>query len=134
MNADYIMNGFEVGAALIFILVFFILAISLSIISIIIYWKIFEKAGKPGWASLIPFYNAYLIFEICGFNGWMFLLMMIPFVNMVFLILLNINLAKVFGKDGGFAIGLLFLNIIFLGILAFGNSTYNLSNIKQKSV
>ena len=87
-------------------------------------WKIFTKAGRPGWASIIPFYNLYTEFEIVGMNGWLFLLLLVPIANIVILIMYNIKLANVFGKGTGFAIGLIFLNMIFSLILAFGSAEY----------
>ena len=104
-------------AYLVFLLVFYALIIVAN-------WKIFTKAGKPGWASIIPFYNLYVLFEIAGMNGWLFLLLCLPIVNIVMMILLYINLAKAFGKGTGFIIGLIFLPNIFTLILAFGSSQY----------
>ena len=104
-------------AYLVFLLVFYALIIVAN-------WKIFTKAGKPGWASIIPFYNLYVLFEIVGMNGWLFLLLCIPIVNIVMMIMLYINLAKAFGKGTGFIIGLIFLPNIFTLILAFGSSQY----------
>ena len=96
----------------------------ICVVAIVAVWKIFTKAGKPGWASIVPLYNLYKMFEIAGFNGWMFLLTCIPFVNFVMMILLYINLAKAFGKSGGFAAGLILLNPIFMFMLAFGSAEY----------
>lgn len=101
-------------------IIFFII----GVITIIANWKVFTKVGKPGWTSLIPFYNMYQLFEVAGMNGWMFFLLLIPFVNFIIIIMLNINLAKVFGKDTGFAIGLILFNPIFMLILAFSDATY----------
>lgn len=101
-----------------------IIALIPSIILIIAMWKVFDKAGKPGWAAIIPFYNTYILFEVAGMNGWMFLLMLIPIVNVIILIMMYINLAKAFGKSGGFAVGLIFLNFIFMLILGFGSAKY----------
>ena len=102
-----------------------ILVLVIAVIMIIANWKIYTKAGKPGWASLVPFYNMYVMYEIAGMNGWMFLLTFIPIVNIVIQIMLYLNLAKKFGKSTGFAIGLILLNPIFLLLLAFGNAEYN---------
>lgn len=102
-----------------------ILVLVIAVIMIVANWKIYTKAGKPGWASLVPFYNMYLMYEIAGMNGWMFLLTFIPIVNIVIQIMLYLNLAKKFGKSTGFAIGLILLNPIFLLLLAFGNAEYN---------
>jgi len=102
-----------------------ILVLVIAVIMIIANWKIYTKAGKPGWASIVPFYNMYVMYEIAGMNGWMFLLTFIPIVNIVIQIMLYLNLAKKFGKSTGFAIGLILLNPIFLLLLAFGNAEYN---------
>ena len=101
-----------------------IVSIFIWLLTIIAHWKIFTKAGKPGWASLIPFYNAYVLFQISGFSGWMFLLLLIPFVDFVVLILLYYKLSKAFGKGVGYTLGLLFLNTIFTLILGLGSSKY----------
>lgn len=103
---------------------YIIIVLVISVISIIANWKIFTKANKPGWASIIPFYNMYTQFEIAGMNGWMFLLLCVPIVNIVIAIMLYVNLAKAFGKSTGFAIGLIFLNFIFTLILGFGSAEY----------
>lgn len=87
-------------------------------------WKIFTKAGEPGWAALVPIYNVMILSKICG-RGEMFgLLCLVPCVGIIVSIMLTFDLAKVFGKDTGFAIGLLLLGIVFLPILAFGSSEY----------
>lgn len=104
---------------------YMILILVIAVIMIIANWKVFTKAGKPGWASIIPLYNMYVMFEIAGMNGWMFLLTFIPIVNIIIQIMLYLNLAKKFGKSTGFAIGLILLNPIFLLMLAFGNTEYN---------
>ncbi|MGI5979065.1 MAG: DUF5684 domain-containing protein [Oscillospiraceae bacterium] len=91
-------------------------------ISIAAMWILFQKAHEEGWASLIPFYNTYVLFKITWGNGWLFLLLLIPFANFVIYIITMVKLARVFGKGGGFACGLIFLNTIFLCIMAFDNS------------
>ena len=82
-------------------------------------WLIFQKAGEPGWASLIPFYNTYVLFKITWGNGWLFLLLLIPLANFVILIITYVKLAKAFGKGGRWACGLIFLSAIFMPIMAF---------------
>jgi hypothetical protein len=84
--------------------------------------RFFEKAGEPGWAAIIPFYNLYVLFKITWVQGWKFLLMLIPIANFVIAIITMVKLAKAFGKSGGFAVGLIFLSVIFYCILAFDNS------------
>lgn len=88
------------------------------------YWKIFEKAGKPGWAAIIPIYNILVQLEIIGRPWWWLLLLFVPVANVVIGIMLLFDLAKVFGKGTGFGFGLLFLAPIFIPILAFGSATY----------
>ena len=95
-----------------------------TILIIAAWWKIFSKAGQPGWAAIIPIYNLYVWCKIVGRPWWWILLMLIPLVNFIILIILFIDLAKSFGKGIGFAIGLILLSIIFFPILGFGSATY----------
>lgn len=104
--------------------VYMIFAWAIAIFSIVCMWKVFAKAGKPGWASLIPIYNMVVMFQIAGMSPWMLLLMLLPIANIIVAIMLYINFAKAFGKSGGFACGLIFLNPIFMAILAFDKSEY----------
>lgn len=103
-----------------------ILLIELAIVAFYVYagWKLFTKAGKPGWASIVPIYNILVQLEIVGKPAWWLVLLLIPFVNFVVAILVCIELAKVFGKSTGFGIGLVFLGFIFFPILAFGDAKY----------
>ncbi len=103
-----------------------IVLIYLAVIALMIasMWTVFTKAGQPGWAALIPFYNTYILLVIAGKPGWWLVLMLIPFINIIFAILALCGLANAFGKGGGFVVGLIFLPIIFLPILAFGDATY----------
>lgn len=96
----------------------------IGILSIVAMWKIFTKAGKPGWASIVPIYNIVVMFQISGLNPWLILLFLIPFANIVIMIMMYVKLAKAFDKGTGFALGLIFLNTIFVLILGFGNSKY----------
>jgi len=98
--------------------------IALIAFGIFVQWKIFTKAGKPGWASIVPIYNIIVLLEIVGKQWWYLLLLFIPVVNIVILIMVMIALAQVFGKSGGFAVGLIFLSLIFMAILAFGDAKY----------
>ena len=101
-----------------------ILGLVICIISLIALAKVFKKAGRPGWAVIVPIYNLYVLFDIAWGKGIMFLLMLIPVVNFVIMIMLYVKLAKAFGKSGGFAAGLIFLNLIFVCILGFGSAQY----------
>ena len=87
-------------------------------------WKLYSKAGRPGWASLIPIYTTVVFCRICGRSGWLTLALMIPGVNVIVSIMLSVDLARVFGRGTGFALGLIFLSPIFFPILAFGSSRY----------
>lgn len=105
-------------------MVIWIVAMIISVVLIIAEWKMFKKAGRPGWAALIPFYNMYTIFDIVYGNGWKFLLMLIPLFNIYVMIKLYIDLAYVYGQSTAFGIGLLFLSPIFMCILGFGSAQY----------
>lgn len=96
-------------------------------------WKVFCKAGEPGWASLIPFYNLYVMTRITWGRGWLFIFGFLPLGNLIFAIFTMIKLAKVFGKKGGFACGLIFLSIVFLPILAFGKAEYTGPDLEKST-
>ena len=87
-------------------------------------WKVFEKAGQPGWAAIIPIYNIYIMTKIGGKPGIWTLLCLIPIVNYVFMIWLTNMISKSFGKDEGFTAGMIFLGFIFWPILGFGSAKY----------
>jgi predicted Na+-dependent transporter len=116
MNSDGSLGA--LGFGLLFV------CIPIAVFEIVAFWKVFEKAGQPGWAVLVPFYNGYVILKIAGKPGWWLLLYLIPLVNFVIAILVMIDFAKAFGKGTGFALGLVFLSGIFIPILGFGDATY----------
>jgi hypothetical protein len=87
-------------------------------------WVIFTKAGKPGWAALVPIYNLVVLLEIVGRPIWWVVLLLIPFVGFIVGILVVLDLAKSFGKSVGFGIGFLLLPFVFAPMLAFGDATY----------
>jgi hypothetical protein len=89
---------------------------------VICMWMIYAKAGKPGWAAIIPIYNYIVLLEIVGKPWWWFLLLCIPIVNIVILIMVINLLSKSFGQGVGFTLGLLFLGIIFYPVLAFSKN------------
>lgn len=97
-------------------------ALAIVIVMIIAQWKIFEKAGKPGWASLIPIYNVIVLLEIIRKPWWWILMFLIPIANIIFYVKMINELSKAFGKDVGFTLGLVFLGMIFYPILAFDKS------------
>lgn len=99
------------------------------LISILPMWKIFEKAGEDGWKAIIPIYDTVILLKICGLNPWLVILSFIPYVSFILAIIIWYNLAKAFGKGIGFTLGLIFLDLIFLFILAFGSAEYTNPNI-----
>jgi len=99
--------------------------VSVAVLVVVALWRVFEKAGQPGWAAIIPIYNVYILCKIAGKPGWWVLLMFIPVVNIVILLLVKLDLARAFGKSPGFAIGLWLLPILFYPILAFGDAQYS---------
>lgn len=118
-------SGYSAGAAIgAFIGVLLIPILIISAIMIISHWKIFEKAGKPGWAAIVPIYNTIVLLEIVGKPVWWILLFLIPCVNIIFAIWTVNLLSKSFGQSEGFTVGLLLLGIVFYPMLAFGNYQY----------
>ncbi len=108
------------------LLVIYLVVMINTILSIIAMWKIYTKAGKPGWASIIPIYNIVVLFEIVGLEWWHVLIaIFVPFAFLVYLIVINVKLAKVFGQGTGMILLLIFIPIIGQLVLAFGKSTYN---------
>lgn len=110
-----------------------IVGLIIWILTIVAQWKIFTKAGEKGWKSIIPIYNAVTLFKIIGISPWFVLVYLagaIPvvgsFIVLAFTIYVMYKLATAFGKDGGFTVGLVLLNTIFLMILAFGSAEYQL--------
>lgn len=103
---------------------FMIFMLLLVVFMVIVLWKIFTKAGQPGWAAIIPIYNYIIILKIAGKPWWWIFLMLIPVVNIVIAIMVIHNVSKSFGHGVGFTLGMLLLGIIFYPILAFGPSKY----------
>jgi hypothetical protein len=94
------------------------------VLEVIAGWKVFVKAGQPGWGIFIPLYNIYLICKIAGRPGWYLIFLLIPLVNIIFSLLLAIDIAKAFSKSGGFGFGLWILDFVFVPILGFGSAQY----------
>jgi hypothetical protein len=102
-----------------FIWIFYFVVVILMIASM---WKIFTKAGKPGWAAIIPIYNIIILMETVGRPGWWVILYMIPIVNFFIWIIVSVDLSKSFGHEIGFALGIMFLPVIFYPWLAFSSA------------
>jgi len=113
---DYPSAGMSAGIVSIYLVIVLLMLIAI--------WKIFTKAGKPGWAAIIPIYNIIILLEIVDKPLWWFILWFIPFVNIIIGIIVSIELAKKFGQSTGFAVGLILLPIIFYPILGFGSYKY----------
>ncbi len=103
-----------------------VILIKLAVIVLVIValWKVFLKAGQSGWASIIPFYNWYILLKVAAKPGWWLILFFIPLVNLVFYFLTCLGVAEKFSKGAGFAVGLFFLPFIFFPILAFSEARY----------
>lgn len=106
------------------LMVYFVIVLVIAVISLVGMWKIFVKAGKPGWGAIIPLYNMYCLFEMSFGTGWLFLLTFVPCVNAVILIIMWIKLAQAFGKGAAFGVGILFFPFIFLPMLGFGDAQF----------
>ncbi|HPF00197.1 MAG TPA: DUF5684 domain-containing protein [Bacteroidales bacterium] len=89
-------------------------------------WKIFTKAGQPGWACLVPIYNVYVMTLIAKKPAWwMVMILIVPIANIIFGIMLLHAIVTNFGKGAGFTLGVIFLSIIFIPILGYGSAQYN---------
>jgi len=102
----------------------FALMVAISVFFIAAGWKLYQKADQPGWAVLVPIYNLYVLLKIVGRPAWWLVLLLIPIVNFIAAVVINIDLAKSFNKDTLYGLGITFLGFIFLPMLAFGSATY----------
>ena len=109
---------------MVFACAFFLFYIGIIVAIIAGIWKLFVKAGEPGWAAIIPFYNTFIMVKICGKPILWFIMLLIPCVNVVFGIMLAVELAKVFGKGVGYAVGIILLPFVFVPMLGFGKAQY----------
>ncbi len=117
-----------------FLIFLLITGLAITVLIVISWWKIFTKAGKPGWASIVPVYNFWTMLEIVELPGWISLIMLltaVPYLNVLAAIgifglniYVAIKIAPLFGKETAFAIGLILLPAIFYPILAFGKNEY----------
>jgi hypothetical protein len=103
---------------------FFLVWLAVALLMLVAAWKIFAKAGEPGWAAIVPIYNLVVMLKIVGKPLWWLILFLIPFVNFVAAILVTVALAEKFGKGIGFAVGLIVLPFVFYPILGFGDARY----------
>lgn len=124
-----------------FLSTFFIIGIALMIFSIIVCWKLFEKAGKEGWKSIIPIYNTIVLLDIIGYKWYYIfvsLLGIIPIIGpillLLFMISYNIKLAKAFGQSTIFGIGLWLLSPVFAAIIAFSKDINYVGKTVDKDI
>jgi hypothetical protein len=104
--------------------VMIVIYIAVIVLSIAGMWKTFEKAGQPGWAAIIPFYNWWIWIKIVGRESWWFILLFVPCVNFVAIVLLSLDMAKSFGKDALYGVGLFLFPVVFWPVLGFGSAEY----------
>lgn len=109
-----------------------ILFIAMVVFMIAAMWKVFQKAGFEGWECIVPVYNGIILCRIAGRPDWWVVLLLVPYVNYVFSIIVAIDVAKKFDKGAGFGVGLALLPFVFYPILGFGDATY-LGNDKAES-
>ncbi len=101
-----------------------VIYLAIVVLEIAAIWRVFTKAGEPGWAAIIPIYNAIVMLRIAGRPVWWIVLYFIPVANLIAGIVVLVDLARAYGKGTGFAIGLLLLSFIFFPILGFGSARY----------
>lgn len=114
----------ENGTGVIFAIIVLVIVFGLIAFMVISFWKIFEKAGKPGWAAIVPIYNLVVWCEIIQKPGWWAALMLIPYIGIIWQVWATNLLVKKFGKDEGFTVGCVFLPFVFWPILAFGDAKF----------
>jgi hypothetical protein len=124
-------NGAAAAGALAFMGVYSLIVLVIAVIVLAGMWKVFTKAGQPGWAAIIPIYNIYVLLQIVGRPTWWLALLLLAFIPvvgslavLVVIFILYWDLAKSFGKDMLYAVGMVFLSFIFIPMLGFGSAQY----------
>jgi hypothetical protein len=113
------------GAMALFGGVFLLFWLAIVVVIIVGMWKVFEKAGQPGWAAIVPIYNIYVLTQIAGRPAWWIVLFLIPIVNFVAALIISMDIAKAFGQSAAWGIVLLFIfGVIGYLMLGFGNYRY----------
>lgn len=102
----------------------YIIMLALNIFSIVCMWKLFKKAGKKGWTSIVPIYNFIVLIEIAELPMWYIALFFVPFANIYAMFKIYIEIAHKFGKSTGFGVAMVFFSIICIPMLAFGKDEY----------
>ena len=129
-NSDFAAGSFQAGVFFLSILVSLLLNIIILfwLITVEAQWKIFKKAGRQGWESLIPIYNTIIFLQICQKPTWWIILLLIPIVNIVVGIMVYHGLSTAFGKTEGFTVGLIFLPFVFFPLLGLSHLKYQGNN------
>jgi hypothetical protein len=108
----------------IFVVVFALIALAVALLLVIALWKIFTKAGKPGWATLVPLYNLVVLLQIVGRPWWYIFFIVVPGAQIILWAVVAINMGRVFDKNWAFGLGIFLLPFIFIPILGLGKATY----------
>lgn len=95
-----------------------------ALIWIVSAWRLFQKAGQPGWAAIIPFYNIYVYVKLAGKNWVWVIYLLIPIFQLLALLLVDIAIAKRFGKGAGYGLLMFFIWVVFVPLLAFSDAQY----------
>jgi hypothetical protein len=109
-------NGGSIGGT--------VIGVVIAIFLIVAMWRVFSKAGQPGWAVFIPIYNTIVLLRVAGKPWWWLFLYLIPLVDIVIAIIVYAGVAANYGKGAGFTVGLIFLPFIFFPILGYGGAVY----------
>lgn len=107
-----------------FFIVLALLAFGAFIAYIAGMWKVFEKAGQPGWGALVPILNILYMLDMADRETWWIILFFIPVINGLIFIVINIDIAKNFGKGPGYGLAMWLLPFVFWPLLGFGDETY----------
>lgn len=116
-----------------FFLIYSLVVLALSVVMIVAMWKVYKKAGQPGWASLVPFYNVYVLNKMTGRPEWFFwaalasMLLMFVWIPVfyVFWLIWCLDLAKSFGRSATFGVvGLFLFGFVGWPMLGFGKDKY----------
>lgn len=105
-------------------LLILVVLLAFAVVQAVSLWLIFAKAGKPGWAALIPIYNFFVLLDIVNRPIWWVVLAFIPFVNTIAAIIIYMDLARAFGRDGTYGCLMLLIPIVFIPLLAFSDAQY----------
>src|SRR6266496_2405011 len=123
-SSSHQLTGAEAGVLLVVIMLYFVVIATVVILSAVGMWKAFTKAGKPGWAAIVPIYNTIVMCEIAGAPLWWVIMLFVPLANIVFMVMLTYYFVKSYGKDTGFAVLTIFFPAIMYPVLGFSKAHY----------